>query len=155
LVGLRAGVYLDTSVLVARYAPETTSELVDALMKPARQRIIGSHATIEMVSALTKKVRDRVMSRAQAHAAHLQFQRDLAAGAFMLDELTLTHQQQAEAFILQIGFTRQIRTLDALHIAVAAAHGVELATSDAAMARAAQDLGVKVVHVVAPRSLGN
>lgn len=94
-----------------------------------------------MSSALSRKVRLGEMSVDDATQVLLRFSIHLEEGLFTRVPLERRHYELARDWLAR--FALALRTLDALHLAVAAREGFRLVTADAAMAGAAKALGVE------------
>ncbi len=136
-------VYCDTSVVVAYYVPEDQSERAERALRTQSQRMVSSLVVTEASAALRRKVHDKELSRAQAQSALDAFRRDVVTGLFRAIDVDRRHFDHAG---VQLWSTRQrLRTLDALHLAVAELDGLGLLTSDTVMAKAARELGIRTV----------
>jgi len=133
--------YLDTCVLAAYYCPEPLSVAVGKALRhvtlPATSRLVAC----ELSSALSQKVRSGELSRSSAGAVLAQFKKHLRDGHFRSVEIGPREYDLAEEWLNS--FSTPLRALDALHLAVAASHGLALLTTDKALAVAAKSLGVQ------------
>lgn len=135
-------IYCDTSVVVAYYVPETHSARAEQVLDGHPQRTISPLVLTEVSSALRRKVHDKALSRADALSAWEDFKQDVATGIFRLTELERRHYDHAAAQMWQ---TRErLRTLDAVHLAVAALDGLTMATADDLMAKVGKELGITI-----------
>lgn len=131
--------YIDTSVLVAYYCPEPGSKAAQRAVQ-AGQPEISTLTEVEFSSALATKVRTGEMPGTEADRVLALFEQHVAAGGYQMLPLGSSHYGLARQWI-----GRRIvplRTLDALHLAVAASAAVPLVTADAGLARAAASFGV-------------
>lgn len=135
-------IYCDTSVLVAYYVPEVHSATAEQMLDAHPQRVISPLVLTEASSAFRRKVHDRVLVRADAQTAWETFKQDVATGLFQMTALERRHYDHAAAQMWQV--KDRLRTLDAIHLAVAELDGLTLATADDLMAKVAKDLGIKV-----------
>lgn len=135
-------IYLDTSVLAAYYCPEPGSRDAEALVRSDPGPTISDLTQVELVSALARKVRSRELDRAAAIRMAAEFQRHVEQGLYRRLPLERRHFETARAWIA--GFAVPLRTLDALHLALAAAEELPLATLDRALRRAAESIGVRL-----------
>jgi predicted nucleic acid-binding protein len=136
-------VYCDTSVVVAYYVAEDRSEQAERALRGQTQRMVSSLVLTEASAALRRKVRDRQLSSTDAQAALDSFRRDVVTGLFRVVDVERRHFDHAAA---QVWSTREsLRTLDALHLAVAELDGLRVLTADAVMAKAARELGIKTI----------
>jgi len=103
--------FLDTSALAKYYHPEVGSEEIDRLWNDtARGLLVSRLSALEIVSAFAGKVRAGAIS---VTADLTKSRRPLVA------RLVVAHYQEAERLLRQHGPLRRLRTLDALHLAVA------------------------------------
>lgn len=134
--------YLDTSVLLKRYVTEALSGEVDDFLRPYPYACVSRLSLVEFRCALARKRRNREIDADAERLALQGFEEDLRDGYFeplSLDDATFA---QARRLIDQLPET-PLRTLDALHLAVALHHHLGLlATADRVMAQAAADLGL-------------
>jgi len=130
--------YIDTSVLVAYYCPEPLSRRAEAALRRLRRPVISTLCEVEVVSALSRKVRSRLMGRADARRVLEQLGAHVAAGLYEMAPIDGEHFARARDWLARMD--TPLRTLDALHLAVAGAASVPILTADAALARAARRL---------------
>jgi uncharacterized protein len=71
-----------------------------------------------------------------------QFQADLNQGFYTRLEVEPGHYSMARDWIGQ--FDTPLRTLDALHLAIASSHDISLVTADVGLTESARRLGVEV-----------
>jgi uncharacterized protein len=138
--------YCDTSLLIPAFLPEETSARVLAWMagKEPGTLIVSNWSITEFSSAVSIKVRTGklpVDKRAEVFAAWTALQRTSLVILPVLPGDFRTAATYAELLELSL------RAGDALHLAVAAAHGCALATLDAVQARAAVELGIPLEKV--------
>jgi predicted nucleic acid-binding protein len=132
--------YIDTSVLVAYYCPEPLSSQAQKILQQERDLAISSLVELEFASALAQKVRTREIRLTDGQRVLLTFQTHLEQGIFT--RLAIERRHFAKVHEWLASFRIALRTLDALHIAVAATEGVSMITSDAELARACAKVGV-------------
>ena len=137
--------YLDTSALAAYYCPEAISDKVESIILAADRPAISPLTEVELVSALARKIREKEFSKTVANRIINQFQAHIDHNLYHWLAIEQHHYQKAFQWIA--GFSSPLRTLDALHLAIAAAESAELLTADAQLARAAKFLGVAVTLV--------
>ena len=134
--------YLDTSVLVSCYIAEAQSEAVLAqLAQCSRELIVSQLSEVEFYSAVSMKVRCKQMSVMQQKAVLELFQQHLERGhytkAYLIDDVY----QLAKQFLANNSL--KLRTLDALHLALAQYLDTVLFTADIELAQAAATLKLK------------
>jgi predicted nucleic acid-binding protein len=134
-------IYVDTSALVKRYLSEAGSDAFDAFFLARAPLAISRLTVVEMRCALARRRRAQQIT-AELEAQVLEaFRLDVQDGAlalssFLEDDLTLAYHLMDEVVDLPL------RTLDALHLAVARRHAIpEFSTADKKQAEAAQKLG--------------
>jgi uncharacterized protein len=97
---------------------------------------------VELFSALSRRVRMSEIDSEEARAIVNRFQTDLNRGFYTRLRVEPIHYSMARDWIGQ--FDTPLRTLDALHLAIAATHDISLVTADMGLAESARRLGVKV-----------
>ena len=135
-------IYLDTSVLAPFYWAEALSDAVEELLRSETDLGISQLVEVELFSALSRRVRMREISSEEARAIAERFQTDLTNGFYIQLALEPGHYNRARDWISH--FETPLRTLDALHLAVAASNDIPLLTADEALAESAESLGVEV-----------
>ncbi len=135
-------IYLDTSVIVPFYLPEALSIAVQELLAIEEQPALSQLVEVELFSALSRRVRMGEISQEQARQIIEQFQIHLNDGFYTRIALEPVHYQQAMQWLGR--FDTALRTLDALHLAIAASNNRRLVTADATLANAANILAVEV-----------
>jgi predicted nucleic acid-binding protein len=134
--------YIDTSVLTAVYCAEPGS----AQAQKAVQRcepIISVVARLEFSSAVAKKVRVGTLSVAEGSQLISQFCAHIRDGVYALVPVTDAHYATANEWVN--AFTTPLRTLDALHLAVASGHNLSMLSADEAVLQSAKVLGVSAL----------
>lgn len=100
---------------------------------------------IEIMSALSRKVRGRELVRRDAERIATLYREHVSQDCYNLIPLDGADIEWAADHIAR--FDNSLRTLDALHLAIAKRESLVLATSDRGLADAAKDLGMKVMFV--------
>ena len=139
--------YLDTSVLAAYYCPEPLSEKVEKLIINADRPCISSLTELELASAISRKIRENNLSPEDGNKIFNQFQTHLKESFFRLISVDDRHYQTAKNWILQ--FAVPLKTLDAIHLAIAAEGDFALLTADKQLDSSAKYFGIDVVNVLA------
>jgi predicted nucleic acid-binding protein len=107
--------FLDTSALVKRYHSEKGTDKIDRIFsQDDRAIVISSISLTEMVSAVNRKKEEKIISRDDLKIALSKFFHD-AIKDFLVLELDGEHIKGSIKLVLK----RNIRTLDALQLAVA------------------------------------
>lgn len=140
--------YIDTSVLVAYYCPEPISETAEKLILRSKRPCISSLTEVEFASALSRKVREINLSSEDGNKIFNQFQSHIEQSLYGLIAVEDRHCQTAKTWIVQ--FSTPLRTLDALHLAIAAESGLTLLTADKHLNISAKYFGIDVVNVSNP-----
>jgi predicted nucleic acid-binding protein len=148
--------YHDTSALVKRYHAETGSAVVHGLFVEVNSYHFVSRLTlVELRSAFALKVRTGALSPDEFHAAMRRIQNDWSGHVF--HSITVTHGQlrAAEALITKHGLTNNLRTLDAVQLAIALemqVRGLQLqfVTADKNLCRIATAESLKVINPEQP-----
>lgn len=133
--------YVDTSIFVAYYCPEPLSSQAQRALQEEGELAISSLVEVEFASALARKVRTREMRLTDAQRVLVAFQAHLDQGLFR--RLPVERQHFAKAHEWLASFRIALRTLDALHVALAAIEGASMITADAALARTCARVGVR------------
>ena len=137
-------IYVDTSVLVPYYFPDPLSSRVQRFLRETPGIALSDLGEVEFFSALARKVKERELQREDARRVAAVFMGHLEGGAYTRLELDRATYQTARSWIS--GFDVPLRALDALHLAVAATGALPIATADAAQARSAASLGLRVMY---------
>lgn len=132
-------------MVVAYYAPEPLSEDAERLLRQFPPPAVSDLVEVELYSALARKVRQGELAAQDADRARSQFSTHLAAGHYERLPLARAHYDLARRWLAAPA--PPMRTLDALHLAVAAVSDRTLATADRALAQAARTLRVEVLLV--------
>jgi uncharacterized protein len=135
-------IYLDTSVLAPFYWTEASSDAVEQLFQQYEPLIISELSEVELISALSRRVRMGEIDRSDAVAIAARFQADLDAAFYQRVTVTPRHYDMAKQWMQQ--FDTPLRTLDALHLAIASELSMPLITADIGLARSAASLNVAV-----------
>lgn len=136
--------YIDTSALAKWYFPEAGSENFEAWMLEASDAWASSLVRLELHSLVARRKRTKELTTNDAAQVVSTFGDDVKSGSIVLRTVTNTHVESA-----QLIFDRcprvALRTLDALHLAIAMDGGAdEIATGDELMAEAATELALAV-----------
>ncbi len=135
--------YIDTSALAAYYCPEPMSDRVERALLAIDQPCISSLTDVEMASAIARKVRCQELAPCDGHRIVNLYRSHVDNGLYRWLPLDLKHFQGARAWICQ--FNTALKTLDALHLALAAANDLPLLSLDARLLEAARHFGISVV----------
>jgi len=138
-----APVYVDTSALVKFYYPEEGSDRVEAVLLKADRVYISDLTMVEVASALIQKVRTGDLNKRAEMVIWTAFLDDMHTGTVEMVHLTERHHLKAVDIIREFGGKHGIKTLDAIHLAIA--HGMQDASflcSDKTLVRIATAMGI-------------
>jgi uncharacterized protein len=138
-------IYLDTSVLVAYYYPEPLSVVAQNILRAQSKATITPLNEVELMSALARKIREGNLSKVNGERIAALFAAHIEQGLYQTVSFTDSHYNQARDWLR--GFQTKLRTLDALHLAVAADFDLQIVTADKPLAMAAEQLGISVKFV--------
>lgn len=135
-------VYLDASVLLPIFIEEVHSSRAEALLlRGPLSRLISDFAAAEFAAAVGRRVRMGEIATADVAAAFDAF--DTWRTAATLNIATTSEDiARASSFLRRLDLN--LRTPDAIHIAIASRLTAELATFDRKMAANALALGVRL-----------
>jgi predicted nucleic acid-binding protein len=112
-------VFFDTSALVKRYHREVGTDVVEgAFTDPGATRMISDLSVIECYSAFAKKVRTGDITEEDFRAAIKELAEDIRSGAMQLVVFGDSDKKEAAVLIERYGLSRNLRTLDAMQLAV-------------------------------------
>ncbi len=124
------------------YWPERLSMTAQEFVQGHPDLAVSDLVEVELFSALGRRVRRGDISLESARRVTALFLTHLEDGRFGRLPIERAAFLTARAWLS--GLQHSLQTLDALHLAVAAGHGLAVATADAGMARAAAALGMKL-----------
>ncbi|MEG4326324.1 type II toxin-antitoxin system VapC family toxin [Microcoleus sp. herbarium5] len=135
-------IYLDTSVIARNYWPEGLRKASQQLLGTETELGLSQLVEVEFFSALSRRVRMREISQERARQIAIEFQAELDGDFYTRIPLESIHYNLARDWISH--FEVPLRTLDALHLAVASSNQLLLVIGDEAWARSARTLGIEV-----------
>ncbi len=139
---LEGPVYLDTSAAVKLYVPEPESAWVDRSLRGRTDLLVSDLTLTELASALGRRRREGFLEAIAAARIYRRFLSDLADELFRRVELTADVHREAERMLLS-SLLFPLRTLDALHLALAATNEARtILTFDQSLVRAAAGFGI-------------
>ncbi len=109
--------YLDTSVILPYYCPEKLSARAENIILHDAEPTISVLTSVEITSALSRKIREKTIPAEAAEMIWDQFSFHWKNGYYRILPVEIRHYSLAADYILQ--FKTSLRTLDALHLAVA------------------------------------
>ena len=134
--------YVDTSALAKWYVAESDSDAFDDFIRDQPGAHISRLTVIELKCALARRRRNREITPRIEAAAFSMFESHVRDGFLVVLAMNDAHFVSASHILASV---RQIplRTLDALHLAVARAYGADaIATADEVMVSAAKALNL-------------
>jgi predicted nucleic acid-binding protein len=142
-----SGIYLDSSALAKLYVPEPESDGLDAFLRGRRDLFISELAMTEVLSTVARKRREGALTTAQAFEIRDAILVDADSGSFYRLDLSPSVHRQAERLLLILESVA-LRTLDALHVALALEGSVKhIVTFDTRMRAVAMRAGLKTVDL--------
>jgi predicted nucleic acid-binding protein len=138
-------VYIDTSVLVAYYCPEPLSEKAEAFLTAQMHPAISVLTELELFSAVSRKVREKGMDHKDAGRVIARFVGHLDNHYYTYLSVEAHHFRLARDWIGM--FKLNLRSLDALHLAVASSEGLAIVTTDQTLSKSAKVLGLDTVQL--------
>ncbi|HYA43262.1 MAG TPA: type II toxin-antitoxin system VapC family toxin [Syntrophobacteraceae bacterium] len=137
--------YVDTSALVAYYCPEALSEKVEAFLTTHLRTSISMLTEVELFSAISRKIRDGNLSADDGALITGLFLSHLEASFYRSIEVQTRHYIMARDWIGQ--FDAPLRTLDAIHLAIASSESLTLVTADYRLVESAKTVRIKAIHM--------
>jgi len=133
-------VYVDTSVLAAYYCPEALSRQVQNLLREQERPVLSVLTEVEFTSAVARKVRLNELDGMAGKRVLAKFSSHVDTGLFRMISVENHHWDLARGWIGL--FATPLKTLGALHLAIASDEALQLVTSDKSFFQAAEMLGV-------------
>lgn len=135
-------VYVDTSALAKWYLPEPGSDAFVDFIRRQDRAAISRLTTVELRCLLARRRRAGDITLQHERDAWMTFEDDIRAGHLHVEALSDAHAIAARDLLDRLQGL-PVRTLDALHLAIARSLAVQvIATADRVMARAAEALGM-------------
>ena len=135
-------IFLDTSVVVPFYIPESLSHRVQELFSSGTPLAICSLTQVEFCSAIARLVRMKTIDRSTGQRVVAMFQDHVDQQLYSFCPITQKEYDLARSWLG--AFQTSLRTLDGLQLAVAHGHGLPLVTADKALIKTARQLDVNV-----------
>lgn len=148
--------FFDTSALSKHYQPEPGTAVVDGLLaEPDSRHLISRLSMVELHSALAKRVRAGQLTAAEFWMLTRRFRADVRTKRLRVVRVQVSHFVSAEQLIRRHGLTENLRTLDALQLAVALdlnepGNPITFVCADQALCAIAVAEGLVVVNPAAP-----
>jgi predicted nucleic acid-binding protein len=134
--------YLDTSVIVAYYCPEALSGKADNFLTTHTRPAIDSLSELEMFSAVSRKIREGGLNRKTGSRIIAKFVGHIEGHFYTFLPVESNHYRLARDWMGL--FTTKLKTLDALHLAIASSNGLTLVTADRELSESGKSLAVDV-----------
>jgi uncharacterized protein len=119
-------IYTDTSLLLPVYVPEVNSEKANRVVEGAKELLISDLTVAEFLVGLARKVKLGTLSQEKAAQVRIAFEQHMADGFLQRVALVSTHSEAAGELARRSPV--MLRTLDAIHLAVAVEHEAMIAT---------------------------
>lgn len=151
-----ADYFFDTSALGKHYQEEPGKAVVDGLLATSGSRHFISRLTaVEIHSALAKKVRVGQLTASEFQQLTRRFRADVKAKRFEIVRVLVSHFRIAEQLVRRLSLSSNLRTLDALQLAVVLGlnkpgRPVQFVCADKALCAVALDEGVTVINPEMP-----
>jgi predicted nucleic acid-binding protein len=148
--------FFDTSALGKHYHAEVGTAKVDQLLAaPGSRHFISRLTLVEIHSVFAKKVRTAVLTLADFQLLCRRFLADVRRRKFQVVRVASPHFLAAEQFLRRLGPSQNLRTLDALQLAVALSlqrQGLvdQLVCADQSLCSIAAAEGITVVNPEVP-----
>src|SRR6266702_959409 len=140
------GPYLDTSALAKWYLNEPLSEQFEAFIREQPTAAVSRLTVVEFRCLLARRRRASEITKSIESRVYVSFEKDVGAGFLQVHPVADEHLIAALGLITRLG-RYALRTLDALHLAIAQGiHCRRLATADRTMADAGKAIGLGVTH---------
>jgi len=136
-------IYADTSLLLPIYVPEANSDQANSAVEGAQELLVSDLTVAEFLVGLARKVKLGTLSAQKAEEVRVAFEQHMTERYLQRVPLAGRHSEAAGQLSLQSPV--MLRTLDALHLAIAVEHEATMATLDGRLSEAARAIGVKVL----------
>ncbi len=145
------GVYLDSSALAKLYVPEPESDALEEFLRGRRDLLISELGITEVLSAVARRRREGVLTVVQAFDIRDAVLADADSGSLRRLDMSPRVHREAERLLFQLDSVA-MRTLDALHVALALLNAAtHVVTFDTRMRAAALQAGLRTLDLQAPR----
>ena len=140
------GPYLDTSALAKWYLNEPFSEAFEEFIQAQEAAAISRLTVVEFRCLLARRRRAGEITKTIESRVYAAFEKDVGAGSLQVVPVADEHLIAALGLIERLG-RYPLRTLDALHLAIAQGiHCRRLATADKTMADAGKAAGLDIAR---------
>ncbi len=135
--------YIETSLLVASYCKEKGSVKSQKYLQYQNQFVISWLTLVEFASAIAKRVRTKELPINHGVNIYNLFDSHIKQDLYDVVSVQKSDFESAQELISNLGHTLALRTLDALHIALAKREKLVMATADKKLAESSKRLGLK------------
>jgi predicted nucleic acid-binding protein len=148
--------YFDTSALVRYYHPELGSDQVERIiLEPGATHLLSWLTVVETHSAFALKARIGEITAADVGLLRTRLKTHIAERRFLVNRVLRRHYDRAERLLMKYGPTLKLRSLDALHLAIALdlrewGHVDTLVTADATLDKLGRNEGLSVNNPLGP-----
>lgn len=136
--------YIDTSALFAFYIEEEKSEIAEMVIRKSETLQISALTDVEFYSALKKRNRIDQISKEDVNYIHNLYKKHRNDDIYLSLEISQSVFQEAESLLIRTNYP--LRTLDALHLAIAKQHNVTILSFDKILNEAAIELGIQIAN---------
>ena len=133
--------YIDTSVLVAYYCPESISQKAEKIIINADAPVISPLTEVEFASALARKTREGMLSLESSNRILNEFKSHIHQ--LLFKKILIDTDCYNLAFNWLSGKNIPLATLDSLHLAAASLNNLKMVTADKQLSTAARKLGIE------------
>ena len=137
--------YVDTSVVVAYYCPEPLSDKAEKFLTAHLQPAISALTELELFSAVLRKVRERGISERDAKRILATFVSHTDNKFYSYIPVLQHHYRLARDWISL--FKWGLKSLDALHLAIASSEGLTIVSADRNLIRSAEAMGMTAISL--------
>lgn len=137
--------YVDTSVVVAYYCPEPLSDKAEKFLTTHLQPAISALTELELFSAVSRKVRERGISERDAKRILATFVSHTDNKFYSYIPFLQHHYRLARDWISL--FKWGLKSLDALHLAIASSEGLTIVSADRNLIRSAEAMGMTAISL--------
>ena len=137
--------YFDTSVITSYYCNDNTTFFAQNALKHIPTAYISMLTEVELHSAIAKKIRTRELTEITAQQVLKQFYTHHKEHHFK--KVRILNKYYIEACNWLKLFNSNLRTVDALHLAIAHHNGKILFTLDKDQANAAKKLDINAIYL--------
>ena len=135
--------YVDTSVLVAYYCPEPLSDKAERFLTTHLQPAISALTELELFSAVSRKVREGGVNRRDANRIIATFVSHIDNKFYTYLPVQQHHYRLARDWVGLFKFG--LKSLDALHLAIASSEELTIVSADRNLLRSAEALGLNKI----------